>query len=155
MTKQITKPAAAKTTAKVETKPVTRTRTPSKVTAAVKALFILTDLARPQRGPRLFAHTMAALTVLGMVRKNRPLVPTSALQSFVGSSAIAYHTKTKGTLVEVGEKIQLTEFGLGYFPSRSMKLAEVEGFQSVMTTGQPNEACGIRKEQIVAAGFTL
>lgn len=172
-TKAVTKPVAAKSAA---AKPVSaKVATPAKAVQkaapapaaveakaaprtamkeVVKSLHILTDIARPQSGPRLFAHTVAALNVLGMFGKGHPGVRRAALQAMIGSTAVAYHLKKKGTMVEQGERIALTEFGAGFFPSRTFDKAEREGFEKLFKTGD-GSAVKVRKEHIVPVSLAL
>jgi hypothetical protein len=124
------------------------------IKAAVRNLYIITDIARPQSGPRLFAHTYAALHTLGMFGKDRPAVLRSAVQSFVGATAIKYHVRTKGTMVEQGDRIRLTEPGVTFFKSREFDPKVAAGFEALFKSGTPDGA-GVRKEHIVPVSVAV
>lgn len=151
MTKQVTKTAAPKVAAKPAARAATR---PAPVKETVKTIHILTDIARPVSGPRLFAHTIAAMQVLGMFGADRPAVLRSALQSMIGATAIRYHAKTKGNLLEQGDRIRLTEPGVGFFKSRGVNPDEARGFEKMFKTGDGSDV-KVRKEHIVPVSVAL
>lgn len=133
---------------------VAKEKAAAPIKVAVRNLFIITDIARPQSGPRLFAHTYAALHALGMFSKDRPAVLRSAVQSFVGATAIKYHTRVKGTMVEQGDRIRLTEPGVAFFKSREFDPKVAAGFEALFKTGNA-EGTGIRKEHVVPVSVAV
>ncbi len=120
----------------------------------VKNLHIITDIARPQSGPRLFAHTIAAMTVLGMFDKSRPAVMRSALQAMIGATAVRYHAKTKGNLLEEGDRVRLTEPGVGFFRARKFDVAEEQGFEKLFLKGDGADV-KVRAQHIVPVSLAV
>jgi hypothetical protein len=145
--------AIAKPAAKAAPAPVVAVKATSHK-EVVKSLFVLTDIARPQSGTRLFAHTVAAMSVLGMFGKGRPAVRKAALQAMVGATAISYHTKKKGTLVDMGDRIALTEFGASFFPARGYDKAEMHGFEKLFKTGDGGDV-KVRAAHIVPVSMAI
>lgn len=126
----------------------------SKVKEAVRKLHLITDIARPQSGPRLYAHTFAALGVLGMLSKDRPAVRRSAVQSLLGGTAVRYHTSVKGNMVADGDRLRLTADGLTFFTGRKGDPDAVKGFDKLFRTGD-GSAAGIKPTHIVPASVAI
>jgi|PlaIllAssembly_1097288.scaffolds.fasta_scaffold04731_5 hypothetical protein len=133
---------------------VAKAKAAAPIKTAVRNLHIITDIARPQSGPRLFAHTFAALNTLGMFGKDRPAVLRSAVQSFVGATAIKYHVRTKGTMVEQGDRLRLTEPGVTFFKSREFDTKLAAGYEALFKSGN-GEGAQVRKEHIVPVSLAV
>lgn len=156
-TVQTKAPVAAKVAPKTVSKPAPAAVKQAPAPAhkpTLRNLFILADIARPQSGPRLFAHTIAALRVLGMYGKGHPLAMRSAVQALIGSTAISYHTKKKGTLLEQGDSLRLSEYGASFFTGRTHDEKEVAAFEKLFTTGDGTDA-KVRAAHIVPVALTI
>ncbi len=169
--KAVTKPAAAKAApaAKVETKvaPKTAAKVEQKAPAAAKAetaskpklFYVLADIARPVSGSLLFAHTLAAMHVLGMLGDKRPAVRTAALQAFVGSRAIRYHSVTKDNFAVEGDKVRLSPAGQSFFAARNadgkVAKADFEAFVQIFTKGTVPKDFAVKASNIVPAPLSL
>lgn len=95
--------------------------TPRKV-AKGKMVHVIAKDARPGSGRALFAHTHAALVVLGLIDASRPAVPRSSLLTLIGQRAVDHHTKDMNFETAPDSGIRLSSAGLTKFRAR-----EVEG----------------------------
>lgn len=156
MAKTVTKSALAKTTAKPAP------RAAAKATPGVKQMFILSDAARPKSGGLLFAHTLSALFVLGMMDSKRAAVSTNALTAVVGKRAVSYHTneKSPATMEAVGDKTRLTPAGLAFFSDRATNgqaaKDDFDAFVSIMTRGKvPDSFTAVKPNHVIPVGLSL
>lgn len=149
MTKQVTKPVV-----KTAPKPVVKTANKTAVKAAVKHLFLVAAIARPQAGSRLYAHTVAAMTVLGMFGKERPAVPRTTLESVIGTTAVRYHVDVKKTMEEQADRVGLTEDGVGFFRTRGYSKEDAKAFEKLFRTGD-GEGAKIKAQHIAPATLAM
>ena len=79
---------------------------------------------RPSAGRLLFAHTMACLEVLGMLKKKgRKAVRVADLSKLMGATAVSHHTRSTGFFSRDDEgRVILTEVGLAGFAARGGRL---------------------------------
>lgn len=138
-------------------KKVSRTRPVAAVKAEpvrTKTLYTLTDIARPVAGNRLFAHTAAALTTLGMLSNDRPVVRRAAVVSVMGPRAVSYHLSQKN-FEAVGDGIRLSKKGLAMVAERETDKGMIAAFVSLFKTGKPNKDIGVSASQIAGVNVAL
>lgn len=136
MTRQITRQVTAR-----------KLRTTS--TAPLK-VYVLLPGFRPKSGNRLYAHTAAALEVLGITRTRS--APISRLISLIGHTAFTWHATKLGTLEPVGENVKLSKIGSEVFTARERDgIAPrhlIDAFKMVFITGKPNEEAQVLQHHI-------
>lgn len=145
------KPAAVVVKKDVRKGIVTKAATVKPVThaaaGAVLKFFVFVEGARPVGGPRLKAHTYAALRFLGLSSK----LPASvdAVSAIMGPTAINYH-KGLGNLAEEGTHITLTSRGLRTFTLReeAMDKKMAAAFYAAITKGKTDDDYKIRESGI-------
>lgn len=128
------------------------TATPAPV--RTKTLYTLTDIARPVAGNRLFAHTAAALTTLGMLSKDTPVVRRAAVISIMGPRAVAYHLSEKNFVAE-GDGIRLSKKGLEKIGERETDKGMVQKFMALFKTGKADKDIGVSASQIAGVSVAL
>lgn len=140
MSKQVTRPAVAR-----------KARTAS-FAPPVKVYALLPGM-RPKSGERLFAHTAAALEVLGITRTHS--APALRLAALIGPTAYKWHTVTLGTLEPVGENVRLTKVGQETFSARERDgLAPrhlIDAFKAVFSTGRASVQAQVYQHHISTA----
>ena len=165
--KPVTKPAAKKAADKpADTKAGEKKTVPfgpkvSTVVAIVpksvkkgQPMFVIAEAARPGSGKALFAHTHAALTVLGLLDGKRPAVPSSSLLTVMGQRAVTYHRKMMNFEDAPDHGIRLSSDGLAKFRARAAeghidgKLAN--GFIDLFTEGKVDNT-GVAKANVYQA----
>lgn len=143
--KQITRSAA---TVRQVNRRATR---PTAVTAPSK-LFALVAGMRPVSGPRLYAHTIAALEVLGVTCNTKASAPR--LFALIGPRAFSYHSKVTRSLAVTGETVKLTRTGDEFFEAREADGKAprdlIDAFASVFRTGKPNATAEVKAHHICA-----
>jgi len=135
---------------KTETKTRVRTAVRAKAQPRVAAKFYaFVDGARPQSGARLYAHTHAALTFLGLLEGRTAMV--KALRTLIGEHAASYHAGRKNLAVS-GEHVKLTAKGVKSFTARADtgKFPEdmANAFLKAISSGSPSAEFDIRKEHL-------
>lgn len=120
-----------------------------------RTIHILTDDARPAAGTNLFAHTHAALKVVGALVPSRPAVRRSALVTLMGPRAVSYHVTQKNLEVMSGGKVRLTAGGFRSITERKVEAALVAKFVALFTKGAADKSLGIGKGDIATASVTL
>lgn len=141
---------------KKATKKVVRTRPVAAKASPVrsKTLYTLTDIARPVAGNRLFAHTAAALTTLGMLSDQRPVVRRAAVISIMGPRAVSYHLNQKN-FEAVGDGIRLTKSGLSTIREREADKGMVQKFIALFKNGKADKDIGVSSSQIAGVSVAL
>lgn len=143
--KQATRPA---TTVRQVNRRTTRTATPT----APSKLFALVAGMRPVSGPRLYAHTIAALEVLGVTCSTKASAPR--LLALIGPRAFSYHAKVTRNLAVTGETVKLTRTGDEFFQAREAEGKAprdlIDAFVSVFRTGKPSVAAEVKAHHISA-----
>ena len=129
---QIVKPAQGKPAGKTKsaTKPA---QAPAEASPAPTLAYTLAEGFRPTAGGRLFAHTMAVFSLLGLNEGKR--APTATLARALGSTAMAYHA---GKFDTNADGKTLTPSGLAFFAARGANAEWVAKFASVLSTGKPD-----------------
>ena len=85
---------------------------------AGQVLHILDERSRPASGARLFAHTHAVLTILGLLEASRPAVPQSHLLQMLGQRAVAHHRSKLNIEDAPNHGARLSIAGRNHFTSR-------------------------------------
>lgn len=97
-----------------------------------------TDNARPVAGTRLFAHTHAALTMMGMI-DGKP-APKKVVLSVMGQRAVAYHLKERNFEDAKDHCLRLSTSGKNKFVNRAKEGlvdgALANGFMDLFLTGK-------------------
>ena len=144
-------------TAKQSTRQVTlrpqkaRAATRTTVTTPDKVFALIAGM-RPASGPRLYAHTVAALEVLYVTRTHA--APSGRLQALIGPRAMDYHTHTTQNLEVAGASVKLSRTGAEFFAARVKEgkapRSLVDAFKSVFLTGAPNDDAQVKAHHISA-----
>lgn len=120
--------------------------------AAPAKLFALVAGMRPVSGPRLYAHTIAALEVLGVTRSSKGSAPR--LLALIGPRAFSYHSKVTHNLDVAGETVKLTRTGEEFFQARETDGKAprdlIDAFVSVFRTGKPSLTAEVKAHHISA-----
>lgn len=126
------KTAAAKTAKPGKTAPAA-----AKTAPAVKApLHYIKDSFRPGSGAALFAYTMAWLQESGLI-DGGDIARADAVK-FAGATAVQYHTKNTGRMIDNGGRVKLSPTGANFFADRRHSTEDREAFRAMMRTGQPD-----------------
>ncbi len=144
--------ATTKTVAKTATKPAARAKAAAK--PKFLSVFVLADIARPVSGERLYAHTFAAFSLLGMLKQGAS-ANVESLTKLVGETAVKYHSNTKQNLKVEGDRIGLTNEGAQFFADRfsSGRCSQdtAQKFLSALKTGNEDLTIGVRQSNLIAA----
>lgn len=92
---------------------------------------------RPERGSRLFAHTVAFLTLAGMPEGRA--IPQATAKKVIGETAVKYH-KAAGRFEDTAEGIKLTESGRAFFATRGASAEYVAAYMSALSGGDVPES---------------
>lgn len=145
--KQTTRTAVA--TVRQVNRRASRTTAPSVVPAK---LFALVAGMRPVSGPRLYAHTIAALEVLGVTRSSKASAPR--LLALIGPRAFSYHSKVTHNFDVAGETVKLSRTGEEFFRARETDGKAprdlIDAFASVFRTGEPSLTAEVKAHHISA-----
>ena len=139
-----------KTTRKASAKPATPAKTQKKATEAVAAVAFIARKAepgqvvtvlqekngRPTMGTRLFAHTHAALTILGMMDAACPETRLSSALSVMGHTAVSYHLKEQNFERRPNDMVRLTSRGYAKFKDRSVDTSLANAYVSLFLDGK-------------------
>jgi hypothetical protein len=154
--KSASKPAA-KPAIKAETAPVA---TPFVARHYVMGtpIYSLDETTRPVAGRLLFAHTHAALTVLGLLDASRPAVGKSQVLTLMGQRAVSYHLKQGNIEDGPNRTIRLSVLGLNSFKRRiaenKIDTTAASAYQAAFLDGTPDKAIGITKANLYQAMFS-
>lgn len=85
---------------------------------AGQVLHILDERSRPASGSRLFAHTHAVLTILGLLEASRPAVPQTHLLQMLGQRAVAHHRSKLNIEDAPNHGARLSIAGRNHFAAR-------------------------------------
>ncbi len=115
-------------------------------------LFALIASMRPVSGPRLYAHTIASLEVLGITTATKASAPR--LQALIGPRAFSYHTKVTHNLEVAGETVKLSSTGDEFFQAREEEGKAprdlIDAFVTVFRTGKPSKTAEVKAHHISA-----
>ena len=156
-----------RTAVKAETKAVAKPRTavtakaknttPLAVAAGVvQKFFVFVEGARPVSGPRLAAHTNAALIFLGLAEK-KP-AKKNAVLAVLGTRAVKYH-RDIGNLEEKADCLALTARGYNFFSQRVVE-GKVDGnlseaFLAAIRKGKVDAAASIKANHLIPVGIVV
>lgn len=120
-------------------------------------LYFIDELNRPAAGRLLFAHTHAALTVLGLLDAKRPAVKKSQLLTMVGQRAVNYHTKKQNLESAPDGHIRLSVLGYNSFSNRArdgkVDLSAATAYQSAFLDGKPDAKINVKQSNLYEAVF--
>ena len=115
-----------------------------------KGFHYLVDGALPTAGPRLMAHTHAALEFLGLLTGKSAL--RSAAERLMGHTAITYHV-TARNMEARAETVKLTAKGLKSFKARvdtgRVDLDLAAAFLAAISKGRPSVAYSIQADHLM------
>lgn len=145
--KKTTRPAKpAKTEVKAEKKSAPKTAAVvAFVARTVKPgtkVHVLPLNDRPSQGAKLFAHTHAALTLLGLLSEKRPAVSASALLAIVGQRAVSHHKSNLNLEDGPNKTIRLSATGLSNFRNRKVDNALANDYLSLFIDGKVSKDLG-------------
>lgn len=133
----------------------------SRIAKAGQTLHLLAESGgRPTQGRALFAHTHAALTILGLLSSSRPAIPKGHLLTVMGQRAVTYHLKQVNFEETANNRVRLTTAGYNAFTNRA-KEGKVDtnmanGFVSLFLDGTiasdlPIRAANVFKTSLATA----
>lgn len=118
---------------------------------AGQMLHVLDEPSRPTSGVRLFAHTHAALHVLGLFDAARPALPKKAVLTVMGQTAVSYHLRQRNFEAAPDGGLRLSVIGYNKFKDRAVDGALANGFTEMLLTGKIDAALGVRAQNVYAA----
>lgn len=131
-----------------ETGRVRRIKAVTRETKAGK-FFAIVEGARPVRGSRLYAHTYAALTFLGMLAGQTAL--RKAVETLIGKHATSYHLSNKN-FGETGAHLKLTSKGKKSFAAREASgkfdAGMADAYLAAITKGKASAEYGIERSHL-------
>lgn len=161
VTKTTTK-AAPKATPKATSK---ATEKLAKATAAFvarvlpkgKMAHVIAQDARPTQGVRLFAHTHAALHLLGLFSPALPAVSERAVLTIMGQRAVAYHRKENNFTTGPNYTLSLTPAGYTKFKARGVE-GKIDGklanaFLDLFIDGKVDPALQVPADKVYQVGL--
>lgn len=108
--------------------------------------------ARPQSGSRLYAHTHAVLSVLGMLAANRPAVSQSIIRTVMGPTALKYHLQKGNFETAADHKVRVTTDGLATFKERQqtgkVDNKAANAFVDLFLTGKASADSGVAQANV-------
>lgn len=156
--KPAAKPSKATGDVKVSVTPAPKGKTVRKPDAAKEqfagkkisegtTIYLIAESARPTSGQRLFAHTHAALTALGLLDQSRPAVPRQHVLSLLGQRAVTYHTRKMNLESAPDNKVRLTVSGRNWFANRfaegKVNVPLANAFMALLVEGKPAPGTGV------------
>lgn len=140
---QVKSKPAAKTT---QSKPAQKKAAAKPAATPIK--YGIHDGSRPGAGRLLFAFTHAWLSLSGLA-SGKSYSKAQAVQ-VAGATAIAYHTGNNNLSCKDG-MLTLTAKGKAFFAARSNEAATVDAFVTMLKTGKPVDATGIKNADCLKA----
>lgn len=123
--------------------------------ARVKApkFFVISTIARPAAGKRLFAHTHAALLFSGLLHGKA--APHDMMVRIVGPNTMGYHEEEGRIRVsDDGRSVRLTAAGKEFFLDRAeqkkLDPALIDAFVELFSTGRALPLTQVRQEHVTA-----
>lgn len=107
-------------------------------TATATLSYCMMQGYRPGSGSALFAHTAAALALLGMDKGKR--IPRSTLTRILGETAVKHHTNSTGFFEQDSNGVAVSSMGRDAFAMRSINPELLAGFMDILTTGKTSRA---------------
>ena len=151
------KASGVKPATKAETKAVTKAALDTRTAQAKQKLHLLVETARPGNGARLYAHTHAVFSVLGMLKEARPAVPQGKLLQMLGQRAVTYHCKQLNFESAPNHGIRLSATGRGHFMSRvtegKFDMALANAFIGMFLDGKIDSATGVQEGNVYETQF--
>lgn len=103
---------------------------------------------RPTQGTALFAHTHAALTVLGLLDASCPSVPVKNVLALMGQTAVSYHlNSTQHFERRPNDTIRLTTKGYNKFRDRRVDAGLANMFVELFLDGKIDKSLKLRDGQ--------
>jgi hypothetical protein len=96
--------------------------------------------ARPTKGAALFAHTHAALTILGMLDGKGAKMST--LLSLIGHTAVTWHLKERNFETSKDDMVTLTTTGLNKFKDRKIDAGLANAYVTLFLDGKIGKELG-------------
>lgn len=113
---------------------------------------VINETARPSSGQKLFAHTHAALTALGLLEPARPAIPTGYVLTLMGQRALTYHTKKQNFESAPNHAVRLTVTGRNWFTSRfnegKVDVNLANAFMSLFLEGKAAPQTGVAQANV-------
>ncbi len=121
-----------------------------------KRPWALSEGGRPMGGVSLFAHTHAALNLLGMFKPERPAVSEVALRTLIGPTAVNYHlNKTRNFVAAGDQKVRLSADGIKKFGARPVDNGMANLFTDFFITGKLDASLRIDEGTKFETGIAL
>lgn len=154
------KKAGAKTETATKEKKVQKSLVSFIPRAAKKeqVLHVLDERSRPSSGARLFAHTHAVLTILGLLDASRPAVPQAYLLQMLGQRAVSHHRAKLNIEDAPNHGARLSIAGRNHFAARmtegKIDTAAANAFVAMFLDGSVDQnAIGVIKSNTYQVKF--
>jgi hypothetical protein len=123
-----------------------------KVPAPGKPVHVVRDGPRPTSGARLYAHTKAALHLLGLM--DNKAAPMKNVLTVMGQRAVSYHLKENNFVSAPDGKLKLSPAGLSKFRERTVDNDIANAFMTMFVTGKVDSAkLGLTADSVYTVGL--
>jgi hypothetical protein len=157
-------PAKGKTIRKADKAPAKKTAPKAATPKAAAVAFVartikagskvhaIAEDARPVSGKNLFAHTHAALTLLGLLDATRPAVPQKHVLTVMGQRAVTYHSKQMNFESAPNHGIRLSTAGRNWFVNRmaegKVDTGLANAFMTLFIDGKADPKTGVAQGKV-------
>jgi hypothetical protein len=115
--------------------------------------YVIAQDCRPTQGARLFAHTHAALHLLGMLSPGFPAVPERSILTVIGQRAVAYHIKENNFIGGQNHTLRLTPAGYTKFKSRTVDAKLANAFLGLFIDGEVDPVLQVPATKVYQVGL--
>lgn len=128
---------------------ITRTAQPG------KTVHVLSEETRPVSGKKLYAHTHAALTILGMLGGGA--APKKAVLTVMGQRAVSYHLAQGNFESAPDHGIRLSTLGANFFKNRFIEgkvdVQTANAYTTLFLDGTIDDVLGVNAGNVYEAGL--
>lgn len=115
--------------------------------------YVIAQDARPTQGARLFAHTHAALHLLGLFSPHLPAVSERSVLTIMGQRAVAYHLKENNFITGSNYTLSLTPAGYTKFKSRGVDPKLANAFLDLFIDGNVDPVLQVPAKKVYQVGL--
>lgn len=114
---------------------------------------VIAQDCRPTQGARLFAHTHAALHLLGLLSPKLPFAQERAVMTMMGQRAVAYHLKENNFTTGPNYTLSLTPAGYSKFMSRGVDPKLANAFLDLFIDGKVDPVLQVPAKKVYQVGL--
>lgn len=118
-----------------------------------KMAHVIAQDCRPTQGTRLFAHTHAALHILGLFTPKLHAVPERSVLTIMGQRAVAYHCKEHNFATGPNHTLSLTTAGYLKFKSRGIDVKLANAFMDLFIDGKVDPLLQVPADKVYQVGL--